>query len=50
MNLMNILTAYANEERIAVHVRRRIGLHVISGKKWEPLMLHIPITVMKPNK
>lgn len=29
---MNILTAYANEESIAVHVRRRIGLHVISGK------------------
>lgn len=32
MNLMNILTAYANEESIAVHVRRRIGLHAISGK------------------
>lgn len=32
MNLMNILTAYANEGSIAVHMRRRIGLHVISGK------------------
>lgn len=30
MNLMNILTAYANEESIAVHMQRTIGLHVNS--------------------